>query len=519
MKINNIEDLKKNINVSTAFIFFIIFTFALIGLYITHNNFIKKQNYLDHEEIINAENSYKYNLSEKLSIIASSNVFLDYLRSGQLTRQRLHTQFLSQLTTLKSRSIIGMQLIDSSGKEIFNYGNNSEIFLNLKLCYLNQNLDSSMGECSFIWRLYFNKDDLLAEFYSINHEIASDQGGYYHFFKGNYFGSFPIESGSDFKVKLGIHHGKDYFFYIYILLITLTLVVFGAWSWYRLSSVLNKYIAEPIQCLTNCLKSNVTVEQHNNIKEIDYLITEINEWKIKLNKMQADQNAAKLGKIAAQLAHDVRSPLSVIDMIIKNLTSMPEHTQALLRHATQRIADIANNFLAQYAAPSSNDKSEIASHFIPSILENIVAEKQSQYAELDVDIKLIIDESAQDSYSLINAADFARILSNLINNSIEAISKDGKVTITLSKLDHFLRVEIEDNGCGIPSHLLPQIVHGGMSFGKKNGLGLGLSHAIKTIEDWQGCIDIQSCEGSGTKVRIDLPVENSCLHSATRSVS
>lgn len=509
MKIKNIEDLRKNISRSTASIFIMVFSTAFIGLYLTHSKFIKNQNYSDNSKIISAVNIYKSNVSEKLSIIASSNVFLDYLRSGGETRRRLYNQFLSQLSTLKSKSIIGMKLTDSNGHDFFNYGNHSKDFINLKLCYLNTSLDSSMGECKFTWRLFFNKKDLLTEFLSSNHEIKlNHEGTEYNLFDGNYFGSFPINSSSDFRINLGIDHEKDYFFFIYVLLITLTLLTFGVWSWYRLSNLLNKYIANPINSLTNCLKSDNLDKQEKNIDEIQYLIAEINVWKSKLNKIESDKNAAKLGRIAAQLAHDVRSPLSAIDMLVKNLPNAPENYKVILRSATQRISDIANNFLSEYAMSSQVSKSDISSQHIPSVLESIISEKRSQYLDRNINISLFINTDAYNIFSIIGAADFNRVLSNLINNSIEAINGAGEVSIVLSKIDKMLRIDISDNGCGIPDHLISLIVNGGVSIGKKNGSGLGLSHAIKTVKDWHGYTDILSDEGNGTKISIQLPISN-----------
>src|SRR5437868_14573932 len=101
MKIKNIEDLRKNIRKSTACMFVLLFSVTTTCCYLAHLNFVKNQHYSDNDKIVSAVNIYKSNLSEKLSIVASSNIFIDYLRSGSETRKRLYTQFLSQLATLK----------------------------------------------------------------------------------------------------------------------------------------------------------------------------------------------------------------------------------------------------------------------------------------------------------------------------------------------------------------------------------------------------------------------------------
>lgn len=317
MKIRNIEDLKKNINRSTATIFFIIFSLVLIGLYFTHSKFTQKKTLIDQQKLLFAQSFYKSNLSEKLSIIASSTAFLDY--------------------------------------------------------------------------------------------------------------------------KLGTKNSRDYFFYIYLLLMTCALVLFGTWNWYKLSNVLNKYIANPIKFITYSLKTNNPVHYKDNIEEIRYLISEINRWKKQLSKMKTDENAAKLGRITAQVAHDVRSPLSAIDMTIKNLSNIPENHKTIIHSAVQRISDIANNLLIQYKNPSASQAEPATKNeYIPSILQSIVSEKRSQYSNVDVSFELLIDDNAEDFISCIHGNDFKRILSNLINNAVESLSQSGKVLLRCNNERIFL---------------------------------------------------------------------------------
>jgi signal transduction histidine kinase len=511
MKINNIEDLKKSINQSTIFIFIAILFSSLIILCITHNQFVQKRTLLNKQELINTANIFKSNLSEKLSIISSSTVFLDYLRSGYETRHRLYSQFLLQMSSLNSKSILGMELIDYNGKIIFSDGKSSKIFIDLKLCYLNQTLNPIMGDCRYSWKLYFNEADLLQEILFINNDIKPcERCVNYDFFNDDYFGSFPIKKKSNLNLSLHIPNENDYYFYIYLVLIVSALVLFGSWSWYRLSTILNNYIANPIKDLTDRLKNNVKLERNNHIEEIQFLIGEINTWKLKLNKIQSDKHSEKLGKIAAQLAHDVRSPLSAIDMLIKNLTHIPEQYRLTLHKATQRISDIANNFLNQYKfyLPASIEISNTNEH-IPSIFEQMISEKRSQYIDRDIEIILSIHDNAWDAFSFINPIDFKRVLSNLINNSVESIDKRGNVNIYILKLNEFIHIEFTDDGCGISEDLLPIISSRGVSIGKKNGSGLGLSHAISKIREWKGHLNIESTLGLGTKITIDLPLSKS----------
>lgn len=69
-----------------------------------------------------------------------------------------------------------------------------------------------------------------------------------------------------------------------------------------------------------------------------------------------------------------------------------------------------------------------------------------------------------------------------------------------------LRIEIIDNGCGIPEEIMKKIIDGGFSFRKKEGSGLGVSYAIKCINSWGSDYDIYSKPNEGTTFGINLPV-------------
>lgn len=510
MKIENIQDLKKNINASSLIIFFVIFTSAILSLFCIHKEFVQRQKFISKQEIINVGNIYKSNLSEKLSIIASSNVFLDYLRSGYLSRKRLYSQFLSQISSLKSNSISGMQLSDLDGRVVFSYGYPTSLYVSLNLCYLNQTLDREMGDCSFKWKLYFREQDLLNEILAINHDVKICKDcDYYELISSKNFGGFLVDSSTQFKFKLTTQNKSDSFFYIYLFLITFSLILFGYWSWYRLNKFLSIYIEVPLSSITESLKQNTVLEEVEYIDELQFLLNEINIWKSRLNKIKFDENIRKIGKIAAQLAHDVRSPLSVIDMLVKDLKQTPSSHKIILSNAIQRISDIANNFLAEYKTPSEfRLKGALLPEYIPAILLTMIDEKRKQYSKQSINFIFTIDNSGWTIFSYINSVDFKRLLSNLINNSVESISLAGEVRIKLYKLGTYFRIEICDNGCGISNEMIPKILEGGVSIGKKDGSGLGLSHAMKKIEEWGGGLDIKSILGEGTEVGINLPLSN-----------
>lgn len=62
-----------------------------------------------------------------------------------------------------------------------------------------------------------------------------------------------------------------------------------------------------------------------------------------LESIRETSRSAAMCQVAEQVAHDIRSPLSALDMVLKDLKELPEEKRLMVRSATQRITDIANN--------------------------------------------------------------------------------------------------------------------------------------------------------------------------------
>jgi signal transduction histidine kinase len=100
-------------------------------------------------------------------------------------------------------------------------------------------------------------------------------------------------------------------------------------------------------------------------------------------------------------------------------------------------------------------------------------------------------------------------LINIIQNAIDALQHEGKITINSSLSDNpysrFVRIGIADNGPGIKEDELENIFEPGFST-KQSGSGLGLAIVEKIILEHSGTISCSSEPGSGTEFVIELPV-------------
>tara|TARA_R110000868_G_scaffold362686_2_gene624914 strand:- start:36776 stop:38161 length:1386 start_codon:yes stop_codon:yes gene_type:complete len=211
--------------------------------------------------------------------------------------------------------------------------------------------------------------------------------------------------------------------------------------------------------------------------------------------------------VAEQAAHDIRSPLAAFNMVLKQLELLPEQQRNMLRDATQRINDIANNLLSLAKQSSGTKAGELRTESLYGLLDNIVSEKRTQFANEHITFNLILANDLYCAFIKVNPVEFKRSLSNLLNNAVEAIAKDilGEVNITVSDVDNNICINVQDNGQGIPKNIINKITETGFSDGKPSGAGLGLTYAIQKTREWQGTFHISSEMNKGTCIILCFP--------------
>ena len=137
----------------------------------------------------------------------------------------------------------------------------------------------------------------------------------------------------------------------------------------------------------------------------------------------------------------------------------------------------------------------------------------------NVKIELDLSES-YGLFSELSASELKRVLSNLINNAVEALNeesgtKHGIVNLKITKIsENMALISITDNGKGMSKSTLNKLGQQGFNQGKKesgSGFGLGFFHAKNTIQSYNGNIAVISSEGIGTTINISLPLVSAPL--------
>jgi signal transduction histidine kinase len=222
------------------------------------------------------------------------------------------------------------------------------------------------------------------------------------------------------------------------------------------------------------------------------------------------EKEAAMSEIAAQLAHDIRSPVTALNLALENNVEMDEKRRSLASAALVRVNEIANGFLRKKRDDSfSIDVSATKEKSIENLaclISKIIEQKRIEFrTRQGLNFEWTPTLQNYHLFAKINSTEFKRALSNLINNSVEAIKCSGRIEARLSAEQQRIVLEIKDTGKGIPSDVLPKLDRRGASFGKENGSGLGLYHARMATIQWNGTLEVTSTLGAGTQIKLILP--------------
>lgn len=222
----------------------------------------------------------------------------------------------------------------------------------------------------------------------------------------------------------------------------------------------------------------------------------------------AVEEQLKFREFVQQVVHDIRSPIATLTMMSKHSTDLPDTVRFAFKNATIRLEDITNRLAQQYK-PEDEDNDDSGEILVSTSLFDIISEKKYEYGDHNVTITPHITGN-KPFFAFIKGdpVDFKRMISNLINNAVSAFEdkQPGNIDIDLLVVDKTVELVIRDNGRGMPEDIRQKILNQEtITYGKKNGNGLGLSHARDYIAKYNGTINIESAEHTGTIVKIIFP--------------
>jgi two-component system NtrC family sensor kinase len=234
--------------------------------------------------------------------------------------------------------------------------------------------------------------------------------------------------------------------------------------------------------------------------------------------MVHESKMAALGKMAAGVAHEINNPLAVIaeeagwmkDLLkeddVAQSQNFKEYQESIkkIEYHVERVKKVTHRLLG-FARRMEPTEEKV---MVNQILEECVGflENEARYRNISINKELAPDlpTTASDSSQL------QQVFLNILNNAIDAMGKDGAITLrTLYQPEtRQIAIKITDTGPGMTQETIEKIFDPFFTtkeVGKGTGLGLSISYSI--IEKLGGTIYVDSKVGKGTTFTIKLPVK------------
>ncbi|MEO8085903.1 MAG: PAS domain S-box protein [Bacteroidota bacterium] len=215
------------------------------------------------------------------------------------------------------------------------------------------------------------------------------------------------------------------------------------------------------------------------------------------------EKLAMTGRVARMLAHEIRNPLTNINLTIEQLEYEAANTEfetyfGMIKRNTRRISDLINELLlSSRPADVTTDKrglTKIINDTLEMAMDRITLKNVSVEKYISDDIcEVEVDEMK-----------IKTALLNIIINAVEAVpEKGGRIKISGRKEGDRCIIEIEDNGHGIAQENVGKLFEPYFTI-KEGGMGLGLATAHNIIQSHGGTIEVESELRKGTKFAIGL---------------
>lgn len=223
------------------------------------------------------------------------------------------------------------------------------------------------------------------------------------------------------------------------------------------------------------------------------------------------ERLAALGGRAAEVAHELRNALSVLETSLhlarRALKAAPEVTSKAEPHLARMAEQIhAGQAIVREVLEESRDSVELAPVDLRSlVLEVIGGVTRPEHLSLDADVARV--------RVVIDARQVRQLLINLVRNAVEALSpsrstpRPGKIRIqgSLANQGTELLLFVEDDGPGIDAAVAPRLFQA-FATGKRGGTGLGLALCRRIAEAHGGAIVAEPITPRGTRMKVTLPL-------------
>ena len=310
--------------------------------------------------------------------------------------------------------------------------------------------------------------------------------------------------------------------FILIYLVVVTLLLFLS------ISIAIKFSSRFFRSINNLILASANISKGELDTKVPEIKTDVEletlskNFNLMIDKLKSQQEKLLLSErheawenVARKLAHEIKNPLTPIQLTIDRLKS--KYEKSIVPNESENFNNYLKTIIKQIKQIENlvNEFSDFARMPKPIFNKNkiieIVKNNISLLKEIDNSISINFNYDKENLLVICDAEQISRVFFNLIQNSIESIQEKSKksgvftkiINIEIGSKNDYISINITDNGTGFSTNIIKNITKPYFTT-KPKGSGLGLSIVSKIINDHNGTIKFSSNK-NGAEINIILP--------------
>jgi heavy metal sensor kinase len=248
---------------------------------------------------------------------------------------------------------------------------------------------------------------------------------------------------------------------------------------------------------------------------------DIEQLTVSLNRMMSrlDESFQHVHRFSADVAHEVRTPLAILQAELEDLKDRSELTQESRNSASSaleeavRLSRITEQLLEMTRLETGEMLSAAACFDLTELTRGTVEQMRLLSDEKQIQLSFAGSQAVPvmgDSVRL------RQVVVNLIDNAIKYTPQGGTISVSSGIAQEKAILEVTDSGTGIPQDAIPYLFErfyrvDGARSRQLGGTGLGLAIVKSICNAFGGTVTVQSAVGAGTTFRVELPLESNSL--------
>jgi two-component system, NtrC family, sensor histidine kinase HydH len=222
-------------------------------------------------------------------------------------------------------------------------------------------------------------------------------------------------------------------------------------------------------------------------------------------QLRQSERLAALGRMSAGLAHEIRNPLHTMQLLAYAMQKDCPRASTLsadlqvIQSEIARLTLLVEQFL-DFARPK---RPKVSPQKLQEIMEETLLFVRAEARQRHIRIYKTWPPDLPILW--VDGAQIKQVFLNILLNALQATPSRGAIEVRLYASDESITTEIRDQGEGMPAEVKAQLFTPFFTT-KPKGVGLGLSISQRIIEGHRGTIHVTSQQGTGTTVRIELPL-------------